>query len=228
MKMPQMLAPPLCFITPSCYQRMEGQMKIVGILGSSREKGNTEILLDLALEEAQNNGVRISKITLRDKTIAPCNGCQKCFKSGRCVINDDMQAIYSEMLESEGVIWATPIYFWSMTGQTKMVMDRTYALTLPTLQLANKVGGLIMVAGSRGCVNAANVFHMYFSYNHMFFAEFLSGYAFAKGEIEKDKYAVNGAKEMVRQMIGLIQANPKYPEEFNSPLLHYVRRKYRS
>ncbi len=201
-------------------------MKILGILGSSRKKGNTDILLDLALEEAQKNGVTISKMPLEGKTIAPCDGCQKCFKTGKCVINDDMQKIYEKMLESEGIIWATPVYFWSMTGQTKTVMDRTYALGFPKLQLMNKVGGLILVAGGRGCMNAANVFHMYFSYNHMFFAEFASGYAAGKGEIEKNLYAVNAVKEMVHQMISLIQANLKYPEEFHSPLPRFVREKY--
>ena len=201
-------------------------MKIVGILGSLRKKGNTEILLDLALEEARKNGAQVSKISLRGRTIAPCNGCQKCFKTGKCVIRDDMQQVYKEMLESEGIIWATPVYFWSMTGLTKIVMDRTYALGFPKLQLMNKVGGLVLVAGSRGCLNTANIFHMYFAYNHMFSAEFVSGYAVAKGEIANNGYAVNASKEMVHQMMGLIKADLKYPEEFHSPLPRFVRAKY--
>jgi len=201
-------------------------MKIVGILGSPRKGGNTEILLDVALKEAQKNGVLISKIPLREKEIAPCNGCMKCEQTGKCVIKDDMQEIYKEMLESEGIIWATPVYFWSMSGQTKAMMDRTIALTFPKLQLANKIGGLIIVAGGRGCMNTANIFHMYFSYNHMFFAEFASGYARGKGEIKKNSFAMNQAKEMVNQMIGLIHANLKYPEEFDAPMPRFVRKKY--
>jgi multimeric flavodoxin WrbA len=201
-------------------------MKIVGILGSLREKGNTEILLDLALEEARKNGAQVSKIPLRDKTIAPCNGCQKCLKTGKCVIRDDMQPVYKEMLESEAMIWATPVYFWSMTGLTKIVMDRTYALAFPKLQLMNKVGGLVLVAAGRGCLNTANIFHMYFNYNHMFFAEFASGYASAKGEIANNSYAVSATKEMVHQVMGLIKADMKYPEEFDSPLPRFVRAKY--
>ena len=214
------------FCDDAILEDLEGEMKIAGILGSSRKKGNTEILLDLALEEAQKNGAGISKISLRNKTIAPCNGCMKCAKTGQCVIKDDMRTIYKAMLESEGIIWATPVYFWSMSGQTKTVMDRTIALTYPRLQLANKVGGLIVVAGGRGCMNTANVFHMYFSYNHMFFSEFASGYASAKGEIEKNAYAVHAVREMVRQMIALIQSNMTYPEAFHSPLPRFVREKY--
>jgi multimeric flavodoxin WrbA len=201
-------------------------MKIVGILGSPRKGGNTEILLDTALEEAKKNGASVDKVLLRDKKISPCDGCMKCVRTGKCVVKDDMDEVYREMIESDGILWATPVYFWSMTGQTKIAMDRTYALTFPKLQLANKVGGLILVAGSRGCINAANVFHMYFSYNHMFFSEFAWGYAVGKGEITKNTSAVNTARETVRQMISLIGANLKYPEEFDIPMPRFIRRKY--
>lgn len=201
-------------------------MKIVGILGSPREGGNTEVLIDVALEEAQRNGALVHKISLRNKTISPCQGCQKCAKTGKCAVTDDMQEIYEKMLESDGILWATPVYFWSMSSQTKTVMDRTFALSFPKLQLANKIGGLIVVAGGRGCVTTANVFHMYFTYNHMFFAEFASGYASAKGEIKNNAFAMGSTKEMVHQMISLIRANLKYPEEFDAPLPRFVRKKY--
>ena len=202
-------------------------MKIVGILGSPRKGGNTETLLDIALGEAHENGARTEKIALREKSIAPCDGCQGCIETGTCVIEDDAQEIYQTMVGSDGIIWATPIYFWSMTSQTKTLMDRTYALTFPKLQLANKVGGMILVAGSRGCMNTANVFHQYFTYNHMFFAEFAWGYASSKGEIKKNDLATNMAIEMVHQMISLINANVKYPEEFDVPIRRLVRKKYR-
>ena len=202
-------------------------MKFVGILGSARKGGNTDVLLNVALEEAKESGVFVDKIFLADKSIAPCDGCMGCTKTGNCVIDDDAQDIYSRMLESDGIIWATPVYFWSMTGQTKTLMDRTYALLYPKLQLASKVGGLIMVAGSRGCMNTANIFHMYFNYNHMFFAEFASGYAREKGDILKKAIAVDMVKEMVHQMIALIRADLKYPKELDMSLPRLVRNKYK-
>ncbi|MFH1350797.1 MAG: flavodoxin family protein [Pseudomonadota bacterium] len=201
-------------------------MKIVGILGSPRKKGNTEILLDVAMEEARKNGVQFSKIPLRGKVIGHCNGCQKCMKTGKCVIKDDMQEIYQEMLDADGILWATPVYCWSMTSLAKTVMDRTYALTVPRVQLTNKIGGLIVVAARRGCLNTAQLFQMYFNYNHMFFSEYAWGHALEKGEIRKDPLAVNMVKEMVRQMISLIQANLKFPEEFDRPLHRFVINKY--
>jgi multimeric flavodoxin WrbA len=179
--------------------------------------------LDIALEEAQKKGFLIDKIPLADKSIAPCDGCSGCVETGECVIHDDVQGIFEKMLSADGIIWATPVYFWSMTAQTKLLMDRTYALLFPKLQLAGKVGGLILTASSRGCMNTANIFQTYFNYNHMFFTEFAWGYARAKGEVKDNAYAVNLAKEMVRQMTAIINANLKFPAEFDRPMLQSVR-----
>ena len=201
-------------------------MKIVGIMGSPRKKGNTDVLLNVAIEEAQKNGVEFSKINLTDMTIAHCNGCQKCLQTGKCVIGDDMQQIYEAMLNSEGILWATPVYSWSMSSLAKTALDRTYALSLPTLQLRNKIGGLIVVAATRGCLNVAQHFHMYFRYHHMFSVDYAWGHASEKGEIKRDAYALNMAKEVVRQMISLIQANPNFPDEFDVPLHRFVKKKY--
>jgi multimeric flavodoxin WrbA len=201
-------------------------MKILGILSSFREGGNTEFLLDTALKEADSRGAQVSKISLRDKSIAPCNGCGTCNPSGKCVLKDDMQKIYQEMLEADGLLWTTPVYFWSMTGQTKTVVDRTYALLFPKLQLANKVGGLITVGSMRGCMSTANIFYSYFRFNSMFFAEAVTGYASGKGDIKNDPKTVLAVKEMISQMISMIKAGLKYLEEFDLPLHLFVRKKY--
>ena len=201
-------------------------MNILGISGSPRKGGNTEILLDIALKEAKQNGAQVSKVLLREKSIAPCNGCLKCHTSGKCVIKDDMQGIYQEMLAADGILWATPVYFWSMTGQTKTMMDRTYALLFPQSQLANKVGGLITIAGGRGCMSTAHIFHMYFRYNAMFFAESVTEYAGVKGDIKKNERALLGAKELACQMISMIKAGLRYPAAYSVPLHRYVKNKY--
>ena len=62
-------------------------MKILGILGSSRPGGNTEILLDIALEKARSQDGEASKVILRDLTIGPCDGCNSCFSTGECMMS---------------------------------------------------------------------------------------------------------------------------------------------
>jgi multimeric flavodoxin WrbA len=200
-------------------------MKTLGILGSARKGGNTEILLDAALDESQQLGGATSRIILRDKVIAPCNGCMGCARTGDCIVQDDMQEVYKEIREADGIIWASPVYFWSMSGLTKNALDRTYALTFPELQQAGKIAGLILVAASRGCVSASNPFHMYFSYNHMFAAESAMAWAAEKGGIAKDAAAVAATRLMVRQMHALFEAHLTYPEGFPRPLRNLAREK---
>ena len=127
-------------------------MKIVGILGSARKGGNTEALLDTALDEARERGCSTTRIVLRDKTIAPCDGCMGCAKTGECVIKDGMGEVYEGIRESDGVIWATPVYFWSMSGLTKIALDRTFALNFPTLPARgeNRRGNLKPPRGQPG------------------------------------------------------------------------------
>lgn len=201
-------------------------MKILGILGSSRPGGNTEILLDIALEKARSQDGEASKVILRDLTIGPCDGCNSCFSTGECIVDDDMHQVYEQIRSADGIIWASPVYYWSMSGLTKMAMDRTYALNFPTLQQAGKIGGLIFVAGIRGCLSAASPFHMYFTYNHMFAAEFTWGYAGGKGDILKDELAKKMSEEMVLQMHALFNAKLTYPQEFCHPLHRHVMEKY--
>jgi multimeric flavodoxin WrbA len=141
------------------------------------------------------------------------------------VVKDDMQEIYREIREADGIIWATPVYYWSMSGLTKTALDRTFALNFPTLQQAGKIGGLILAAGIRGCVSAANPFQMYFIYNHMFAAEFAWGYAGEKGGVRQDAFALNMSRTMVHQMEALFRADLKYPPEFDMPLHRLVREK---
>ena len=198
-------------------------MRIVGLLGSGRVNGNTEIMLDQALDEARSGGDDVLKISLRDLDIAPCNGCMGCARTGECAINDDMQAVYQHLLAADGIIWATPVYYWSMSALTKIALDRTFALNFPELRLTGKIGGLILVAGTRGCVSAANPFHMYFNYNHMFAAEFAWGYAAGKGDIRQDSLGIDMARAMARQMKALFQAGLKYPSDYAHPLHRLVR-----
>ena len=200
-------------------------MKIVGILGSARKGGNTEGLLDVALGEARERGVSTSRVDLRDLAIRPCDGCMGCARTGECIIKDDMQEVYRQIREADGIIWATPVYYWSMSGLTKTALDRTFALNFPTLQQAGKIGAAIFVAGIRGCVSAASPFNMYFTYNHMFAAEFAWGYAAEKGAIKRDDFAIDLTKTMVHQMKALFDAHLTYPAEFDSPIHRLVHEK---
>ena len=101
-------------------------------------------------------------VTLAGKTIAPCDACGTCGKTGKCHIKDNMQEIYPKIAAADGIILASPVYFWSVSGQAKVFLDRTFAL-LEGNTLANKAGAAIAVADRSGGTGAIEVFNNYFT-----------------------------------------------------------------
>lgn len=103
-------------------------MKVLGIMGSPRIGGNSDILLDQALGGAKGAGADVEKIILDKKIISGCHDCKKCNETGLCVIKDDMQEIHKKILDADAIIHSVPVYFWSMTSQMKAYLDRWCAL----------------------------------------------------------------------------------------------------
>jgi multimeric flavodoxin WrbA len=103
-------------------------LRILGIMGSPRIKGNTDLLLDEALKGAQSQGAYVEKIIVDELEIAPCHENYGCIEDGNCVIRDDMDSIYPKLLEADVVIVASPIFFYGLTSQVKALIDRCQAL----------------------------------------------------------------------------------------------------
>ncbi len=103
-------------------------MKVLGILGSPRRGGNTEILLKAFLEGAAAGGAEVEEIRLRELKISPCLEIYHCFKDGTCPIKDDMPGLYDKLLAAEVVALASPIFFYNVSAQAKAMIDRTQAL----------------------------------------------------------------------------------------------------
>jgi multimeric flavodoxin WrbA len=102
-------------------------MKVLGIYGSPRKKGNTDQLLDRVLEGAQSAGAETLKVYARDLEMSGCIGCGGCDKTGQCVVKDDMQSIYPLFDEARVIILASPVYFYGVTAQVKAIIDRSQA-----------------------------------------------------------------------------------------------------
>jgi multimeric flavodoxin WrbA len=106
----------------------EDDMKVLGIMGSPRRQGNTDILLDKALEGAREAGAEIEKVLVTNLKISPCLEIYACFKDGNCTIKDEMQMLYKKLLQADHIIFASPIFFYGVTSQAKAVIDRCQAL----------------------------------------------------------------------------------------------------
>lgn len=99
-------------------------IKVVGILGSPRRRGNSEILLDRCLKSARENGAETEKFILNTMKFVPCQECAEKRKDGICKIQDDMQKIYPSIEQADAIVVASPIFFGSLSAQTKMMIDR--------------------------------------------------------------------------------------------------------
>jgi multimeric flavodoxin WrbA len=97
---------------------------ILAIYGSPRRKGNTSLLLQKAVEGARAAGAEVEEIVLRDLKMSPCLEIYGCKHTGRCVIKDDFQSVYDRLSQCHGLILASPIFFYTVSSHTKMLMDR--------------------------------------------------------------------------------------------------------
>ena len=102
--------------------------KVIVISTSLRRGSNSDMLADQFAEGAKAAGNEVEKISLVGKNIQFCKGCLGCQKLGHCVINDDVNDIMAKVLKADVVCWATPIYYYEMSGQMKTLIDRMNAM----------------------------------------------------------------------------------------------------
>lgn len=101
--------------------------KVLGIVGSPRHGGNTDILVDAVLEGAKGAGATVDKVILSDLDIAPCDACDACTDSGECVTLDSMEELFPVMFASQVWVLGTPVYWWGPSAQFKTFLDRWYS-----------------------------------------------------------------------------------------------------
>jgi multimeric flavodoxin WrbA len=128
--------------------------KLLAIMGSPRRGGNTDVLVDVAMEEFTSRGGQAQKVRVAELDINPCQGCFACMAGDGletlCTQLDDMTGLYQKLQEADRLIWATPVYMWSPTGQMKLFLDRLfptgdYQSTRWRRLLAGKRVGFIIV-----------------------------------------------------------------------------------
>lgn len=132
-------------------------MNILVLNGSPRPHGNTAALVDFFTDEAQKAGHTVTVFQIGNKDIRGCKNCDACraILNGNCVQKDDMQEIYPVMRECEMLVIASPVYYYSLTGQTHCAIERIYAFErLPKLKKA----ALLLTAGGGGFTSAIQTY----------------------------------------------------------------------
>jgi len=195
-------------------------MKILGVSFSPREGGNTETLINHALRGAQQDGARTELYSFVGKHVEVCDGCRTCDK-GVCHIQDDMQELYKKLVEADGIIFGSPTFFYTMASQGKVFMDRTMALSTPDKTLANKVGGIVAVAGSFGLIEVVKDWYFYIVTRGMLPANFVAAYGRDAGDVANLEKCMQATFDLGRQMVALANKKFEYPKEFNKRAIAY-------
>lgn len=124
------------------------ELRVVGIVGSPRKEGNTDILVKEVLRGAGDKGGQVENIFLNDLQIKPCQAeCSShCLKTGKCIIEDDMRDIYNKLFESDVIVLGTPVYWYGPSAQLKAFIDRWFAFSHPGYVSKMKGKKVILVA----------------------------------------------------------------------------------
>ncbi|UCD22266.1 MAG: flavodoxin family protein [Chloroflexota bacterium] len=126
-------------------------MKVIGIVGSPRKNGNTELLTKHTLKAISEEGLGTELIRLAGLEIKPCTACMACTEREICTIKDDLFPIYLKMKEADGIILASPVYYGSATSLIKALMERVgYISRWNGEPFQRKVGGPLVTARRSG------------------------------------------------------------------------------
>ncbi|OGQ95191.1 MAG: NADPH-dependent FMN reductase [Deltaproteobacteria bacterium RIFOXYD12_FULL_57_12] len=134
-------------------------MRVLAVYGSPRRRGNSALLLEAAVQGARAAGAQVDEVVLRDLSMSPCLEIYGCKKTGRCVIEDDFQEVYDKIAACDGIMLASPIFFYTVSAHTKILMDRCQSFWVKNNWLADSLarepgkkrpGLFIAVGATRG------------------------------------------------------------------------------
>jgi multimeric flavodoxin WrbA len=190
-------------------------VRVLGVAGSPRRHGNTEILLDRFLAGAEQAGGQVDKVVVARLAIAGCIACGGCWKQGVCVVQDDFQEVNRALVESDVIALATPLFFWSLPAQVKALIDRSQSqwarevkahIPLPPTPAGHdrRRGVLISVGGDsrRHFEGVVRTVRDYLAvYEADYWGELLYNHIDDRGEIEQHPTALQEAFDLGRRAV---------------------------
>ncbi len=177
--------------------------KVLILLGSPRKKGNSAILAQEIAKGAQAEGAEVESLYIHGMDIKPCQACWVCQKpdSEGCAIKDDMQTVFPKLIEADSWVIATPVHWFNMSAQTKLWMDRCFALAKYGENPFRKRIGIAIAYGdvdpyASGGINAIRCFQDAFRYVGAKIEGIVYGSALDSGEIAQNEAVLKAAKEL--------------------------------
>ncbi|APH38577.1 flavodoxin family protein [Methanohalophilus halophilus] len=125
-------------------------MKVVGFVGSPRKDGNTDVLVQQVLDGASEAGADVRKFNINEMDFTGCQACGYCKAHERCKLEDDMEKALDAIIDADGIVFGSPIYFGQFTGQARSFIDRFYSLINPDFSPRINAGKKLVLVGSQG------------------------------------------------------------------------------
>jgi multimeric flavodoxin WrbA len=180
------------------------------LLGSPRKDGNSAVLAKALSDSAGEEGAEISLFNLHEMEISPCSGCDRCKESPEagCIIEDDMVTVYRQVVGSDAVVFAGPVYWFAVSAQMKTAIDRLYAISgCDSGALKGKTFGVILTYADEdpfvsGAANAVRMYQDAAAYVGAQIGGVVHGSACEPGEIKSNTRVMEEARELGRKLAG--------------------------
>ena len=187
-------------------------MKVVAFNGSARKNGNTAILVNHVFQELEKEGIETELIQLAGKKIRGCIACNKCFenKDQRCsVTHDVLNSCIEKMIETDGIILASPTYFANISTELKALIDRSGMTSIANGGMfKRKVGAAVVAVRRGGSIHAFNAINHFFFIGQMIVpgsTYWNMGFGLDKGDVEKDEEGLLTMKTLGENMAWLLK-----------------------
>jgi multimeric flavodoxin WrbA len=186
--------------------------KIVIVKGSPRRQGNSAILAEQVAAGAEAAGAAVESFYLHGMDIQPCDACDSCqgVEAIDCVIEDDMQLLYPKLRAADAIVYASPVYWFTVSAQLKLFMDRCYGMwrdidgSEEHVLAGKRIGVLLTYAGDdpfdSGAINAIRMFQDAFDYVPAEIVDIVYGYASDVGEIRKNEDVMQKAYDLGQKL----------------------------
>ncbi len=181
--------------------------KVLVLLGSPRKKGNSAILAGEMAKGAESMGAQVETLYIHGMDIKPCRSCYACQQkdSKGCAVDDDMQSVFPKLIEADAWIISSPVYWFTMSAQTKLWMDRCFALLSYGKDAFHKKIGIAMAYGdtdpfNSGCINALRTFQDAFRYVGAELSGMVYGSAMNAGDISSNTSLMKQAEDLGKKL----------------------------
>ncbi|NLA39606.1 MAG: flavodoxin family protein [Methanomicrobiales archaeon] len=180
-------------------------MKVLGISGSMRKTGNTALLVTSILNRVREAGIETEYISLADREIRPCTGCEACKDAKWCVTeDDDWGSIADKMIACEVLVIGAPTYYYDINGQTKNLIDRTYSL-YHDRRLAGRRAVGVAVCADRGGERTLQTIEGFLNTHEFSYLGYVNGRGYAPGDVRRDEKAMTQVRQVADKIISYLR-----------------------